>query len=145
MAIFFPNGTQIDIPAQQTQGHLLKTARAAQRVQQSIPHSIDPRGKQGAYNPPPFPGVIMARTNSSISPCNGSSGSNTATPGTGTVDLFYMGDDPSSGSALRDNSTTNVAIVNWYVNNGNGINAGINCLVVQCGQNLVLLGADCTN
>ncbi len=145
MAIFFPNGTQIDIPAQQTQGHLLKTSRAATRVQQSIPHSIDPRGKQGAYNPIPFPGVILARTNSSITPCSGNANSNTGNFGTGTVDLFYVGDDPISNAASRDNSTTNVSVINWYVNNGNGINAGINCLVIQCGQNLVLVGADCTN
>ncbi len=142
MPIWFPGGTQGDIPGAQSQSQVLRTTRAQKRVDQSIPHSIDPRGKQAQQSPIPFPGAIMAVTNSAISACEGNG--NSRTPGTGTVDLFYMS-GPDATTASKDADTTNQAVVNWYVNNGNSINAGINCVVILSGYNLLMLGADCTN
>ncbi len=142
MPIWWPGGTQGDIPGAQSQAQVLRSTRATKRVDQSIPHSIDPRGKQGQQNPIPFPGGLMAVTNSAITACSGSG--NTRTPGTGTVDLFYV-DSPDATTASRSADTSNQACINWYVNNGNSINAGINCVVILSGYNLLMVGADCTN
>ncbi len=142
MPLWFPKGTQGDLTGFQTQSQISRGSKATERVHVAIPHSIDPRGKQAQQSPIPFPGAIMAVTNTAISACSGSG--NTRTPGTGTVDLFYM-DGPDATTASKNADTTNQGIVNWYVNNGNSINAGINCTVIQSGQFLLMLGADCTN
>jgi hypothetical protein len=140
MSIWFPHGTQGDLAAEQTEAELSRAQRQTERLERSFPHSIDPRGKGINPNPIPFPGAQVAVVNSAIGPCtvNG----NTRTPGTGTVDLYYM-DGPDATSATADPDNANYPVISWYKNNGANINAGIHVTVIQCGQFALLLGADC--
>ncbi len=133
--IYFPKGSQTDIPSTQTQGELIHANKQAGYVHRSIPKWIDPRGKQGKFNPMQFPGAIMAVVNSAISNCSGT------TPGTGTADYYFM-DGPDATAATADGDNVNVPVINWLVNT-NTINAGHHIIVIQCGQFALLLTGDC--
>lgn len=142
MPIYFPRGAQGDLPAQETTHQAAHRKRQTDYVHRSVPRSIDPRGKEGAYNPIPFPGAIMARTTSALNAAtvNG----NSIVPGTGTADLYFM-ESIDSTEATKDPDRTNSEVLNWYVNNGNSIATNTQITVIQSGQFLLFLGADCNS
>jgi len=133
--IYTPAGSQGDLPGSISQVQLGRTMTQTGYVKNSIPKSIDFRGKQAQQSPIPFAGGLMAVVNTAITACSGTS------PGNGSVDIYYL-DGTGLNTALQDPNQKNVNTINWYTNSGT-INTNTHVAVIQCGNFLLLLGADC--
>ena len=100
---------------------LQEIAREVLRVQTSIPWYGDPRGKGTLDFQQAMPGLIPAVVLTSISQGSGT------TPGTGTVQLYYLADGSSAATPNPDDGAS-VTVYNWYTTSG-AIAASKHCFV----------------
>jgi hypothetical protein len=119
--VYRPDQSQGTHGVQISKELLREIAAEVLRVQRSLPHYGDPTGFGGADFVAAMPALIPAVVLTSISQGSGT------TPGTGTVQLYYLPDGATAASANPDDGAS-VTAYNWYTTSGT-VAAGKHCFV----------------
>lgn len=147
MAQHTPSQALTDRPARVSVGAMREIAQQAQRVQRSIPISLD-RGLRGDRGPLgmsyafPFLPVVTAVVTTAITACGSQT---TPVPGSGAAQLWAWDDDTGVTYQNGDDGWASdgiVTVLNWYQASGT-IAVGKHVTLVFFGNAWWLLGADC--